>query len=163
MATMTNRQLSDAVWRDPRFFIVFGFGTGLLPKAPGTWGTLAAIPLYLLMVSLPWYLYLIVTGIAFVGGVWLCHQVSHELGEHDYGGIVWDEIVGFLLTMFLAPPHWIWIILGFSLFRVFDILKPQPIRWIDRRVHGGLGIMLDDILAAIPAWIIMQLLMRGYQ
>lgn len=158
MQKLSEHSISKKVWQDPAFFVAFGFGSGLMPKAPGTWGTLAAIPIYLLFASMPWQLYLIATIAAAVAGIFLCNKVSSELGEHDYSGIVWDEVVGFLLTMFLAPKGLIWIILGFVLFRIFDIWKPQPIRWVDERVHGGLGIMLDDVLASIPAWIIIQLL-----
>ena len=158
MQKVSNQNISKKVWQEPAFFIAFGFGSGLMPKAPGTWGTLAAIPIYLLIANTGWYFYLIATIAAFVLGVFVSNIVSRELGEHDYQGIVWDEVVGFLLTMFLAPPGLIWIIAGFILFRIFDIWKPQPIRWVDKRVYGGWGIMLDDVLAAIPAWIIMQLL-----
>jgi phosphatidylglycerophosphatase A len=150
--------IAKNVWQRPIYFLAFGFGSGLMPIAPGTWGTLAAIPLYLLLVGLPWWMYLAVTGVAFVLGVSLCSKVSVELGVHDHKGIVWDEIVGYFLTMFLAPHTLPWMITGFVLFRIFDIWKPQPIKWVDQHVQGGLGIMLDDVLAAIPAWIIMQLL-----
>ena len=158
MNKLSGKALSNKVWHDPAFFIAFGFGSGLLPKAPGTWGTLVAIPVYLLLANTPWYIYLTITLVAFLLGIFVCNIVSQALGEHDYPGIVWDEVVGYLLTMFLAPSGLIWVVAGFILFRIFDIWKPQPIRWVDERVHGGLGIMLDDVLAAIPAWIIMQLL-----
>ena len=156
MQKLSNHAIATKVWRDPAFFLAFGFGSGLMPKAPGTWGTAAAIPVYLLLANASPTIYLLATIAAFVLGVFLCNKVSKALGEHDYSGIVWDEIVGYLLTMCLAPPGFIWLIIGFVLFRLFDIWKPQPIRWVDERVHGGLGIMLDDVLAAIPAWIIMQ-------
>jgi phosphatidylglycerophosphatase A len=159
---MNKITLSNKVWQDPRYFIALGFGSGLIPLAPGTWGTLAAIPLYLLMAGASWELYLILTLSAFFLGVSVCGKVSSELGVHDDSRIVWDEVVGYILTMFLAPITWIWIIVGFFLFRFFDIWKPQPIRYIDRHIHGGLGIMMDDVLAAIPAWIIMQLLIRVF-
>lgn len=103
-----------------------------------------------------------VTLIAFVLGVWVCEKVSQELGVHDYKGIVWDEVVGYLLTMFMAPKGLFWMICGFILFRIFDIWKPNPIKHIDQKVPGGLGIMLDDVLAAIPAWIIVQILAWGF-
>lgn len=163
MLNISTQALSNKVWRNPYFFMAFGFGSGLMPTAPGTWGTLAAIPIYLLLVNASWGLYLVVTLIAFLFGVFICNKVSKELGEHDYGGIVWDEIVGYLLTMFLAPSGLVWIVIGFILFRIFDIWKPQPIGWVDERVQGGLGIMLDDVLAAIPAWIILQLLAWGFK
>lgn len=155
---MNQVNLANRVWQDPIYFIAFGFGSGLMPMAPGTWGTLAAIPLYLLILGSHWSVYLALTVLAFIIGVWVSDKVSHDLGVHDYKGIVWDEVVGYLLTMFLAPPGCSWMILGFILFRLFDIWKPQPIGYIDQKVHGGLGIMLDDVLAAIPAWLIIQIL-----
>ncbi len=155
---MNLRKLSNKVWQDPAYFIAFGFGSGLLPYVPGTWGTLAAIPIYLLIAHTAWGIYLGITIAAFILGVVVSDKVSRELGLHDYKGIVWDEVVGYLLTMFLAPVGLTWMLVGFLLFRVFDIWKPYPIRWVDQHVHGGLGIMLDDVLAAIPAWLILQLL-----
>lgn len=154
-------KLSQRVWQDPVYFIAFGFGSGLMPKAPGTFGTLAAMPVYCLIAHCAWPWYLLLTLVAFIGGVWVSDKVAKDLGLHDYQGIVWDEIVGYLLTMFMAPAGWGWMFLGFVLFRIFDIWKPQPIRFIDKRVPGGLGIMLDDVLAAIPAFLILQLLAWG--
>ena len=160
MDKMDNK-FEKKVWSNPWYFIAAGFGSGLMPFAPGTWGTLVALPLYwaLSLYSLP--VYLGVTLIAFVLGVWITDWVSRDLGEHDYGGIVWDEIVGYLLTMVLVPVSLTWMIVGFVLFRLFDILKPQPIRYIDQKVSGGLGIMLDDILAAAFAWVVLQCLVWG--
>lgn len=155
-------KLSSKVWKNPTYFIAFGFGSGLMPIAPGTWGTLAAIPIYLLLAPQIWWLYLVVTIAAFFLGVIVCGKVTTDLGINDYSGIVWDEVVGYLLTMFLAPSGPIWMLLGFVLFRIFDIWKPQPIRWIDKHVHGGLGVMLDDVLAAVPAWLILQLLVWAF-
>lgn len=151
MALMTSK-----IWRDPRYFIGLGFGSGLLPVAPGTWGTLAAIPVYALLVRFGWVWYALLTGVAFLLGVYVCDWVSRDLGTHDDSRLVWDEIVGYLITMFLAPPGIMWIALGFVLFRLFDVWKPQPIRWVDARVLGGLGIMLDDVLAALLAFGVLQ-------
>lgn len=153
----------NKVWRDPVYCLAFGFGSGLMPFAPGTWGTLVAVPLYFILALLfrP-EVYLAFTVIAFTVGVWVCGKVSRDLGVHDHSGIVWDEIVGFWLAMFLVPLHALWIVIGFVLFRVFDIWKPFPISWVDKRVGGGLGIMLDDILAAIPVFLILQLLSHLY-
>lgn len=151
-------KLANRIWTDPTYFIAFGFGFGLMPFMPGTWGTLAAIPIYLLTCDVHWGAYLFITGLAFILGVLVSESVTRDLGVQDYKGIVWDEVVGYLLTMFLAPPGVIWMIAGFILFRIFDVWKPQPIRWVDKKIHGGLGIMLDDVLAAVPAWLIMQLL-----
>src|SRR3990167_2825750 len=151
------------VWSDPIYFLAFGFGSGLSPIAPGTFGTLAAIPIYVLLAFLlNAKAYLLVVCFAFLAGIFVCSHVSRDLGKHDYKGIVWDEIVGYLLTMFLVPLHGFWVLLGFVLFRVFDIWKPYPIRWIDARVGGGFGIMLDDVLAAIPAFLILQILSHLY-
>lgn len=155
---MSQIKLANRVWQDPVYFIAFGFGSGLMPWVPGTWGTLAAAPVYLLLHHCHWSIYLILTGLSFILGVLVSDRVTRDLGVHDYKGIVWDEVVGYLLTMFLAPPGVFWMILGFILFRIFDIWKPQPIGWVDRRVKGGFGIMFDDVLAAVPAFCIIQLL-----
>ncbi len=149
------------IWRDPGHVLSFGFGSGLLPRAPGTWGTVAAIPLYLALSQCNWKIYLCVTILAFFLGILVCDRTARFLNVHDDARIVWDEIVGYLLTMFLMPVGWFWIVAGFVLFRVFDIWKPQPIRWVDARVGGGLGIMLDDVLAAFFAWITLALLVLG--
>lgn len=141
----------------PDAFLAFGFGSGLARKLPGTAGTLAAVPLYLLLRELPLPLYLLTLVVTFAFGIWICDTASKKLGVHDHGGIVWDEFVGFWLTMMLAPPGVLWLILGFLLFRFFDMLKPWPIGWIDRRVHGGFGIMIDDVVAALPALACLQL------
>ncbi len=137
-------------------FLAFGFGSGAAPKAPGTFGTLAAIPVFLLLAFLPLWAYLVVLVLAFALGVYLCGQASKDMGVHDHGGIVWDEFVGFWITMIALPVHWAWIIAGFVLFRFFDIIKPWPIGWLDKRVHGGLGIMIDDVIAGIFALAILQ-------
>jgi phosphatidylglycerophosphatase A len=152
----TGRRLHLSDLRDPRHFLALGLGSGLLPKAPGTMGTLAAVPLLLLLQGLPLWSFLLVVLLAFLLGIWLCDVTARNLGVHDHPGIVWDEFVGYWLTMAAAPSGWQWLLLGFCLFRVFDILKPWPIRHIDRRVGGGFGIMLDDVLAGIYAWLVLQ-------
>ncbi|MCU7802969.1 MAG: phosphatidylglycerophosphatase A [Candidatus Thiodiazotropha sp. (ex Lucinoma borealis)] len=153
---MTEKSLPDM--RKPMHLLAFGFGSGLMPKAPGTFGTLVGIPLYLVIEPLPQSYYLMLVLLAFVAGIWICQKTSDDLGVHDHGGIVWDEIVGYLVTMAFAPAGWVWILVGFLLFRLFDIVKPWPIRWIDRKVDGGFGIMLDDLLAGIFAAVTMALL-----
>ena len=150
------KTLNRTVLTSPVHFLAFGFGSGLSPKAPGTMGTLAAIPLYLLLMNLPLTGYLLALLLISVAGIWICGESSRRLGVHDHGGIVWDEFAGFLLTMTAAPQGWAWIVLGFALFRLFDIWKPWPVRVADRQLHGGLGIMLDDILAGIYAWLVLQ-------
>ena len=146
----------NSVWRNPIHFFAFGFGSGAAPFAPGTFGTLVAIPLYLLMAPLTLWIYLVIVLIMIMVGIWLCDATSRDLGVHDHSGIVWDEIVGYLITMAAAPQGVEWIVVGFLLFRFFDILKPWPIRRIDQQVSGGWGIMLDDILAGIFSWLVLQ-------
>ena len=150
--------LRQQVLHSPVLWLAFGFGSGLSPKAPGTMGTLAAIPLYLLLAKLPLIGYALVVLVSFIVGCWLCGEAAKRLGVHDFGGIVWDEFVGYWITMFAAPAGWLWIAEGFVLFRVFDIWKPWPIRVADQQVHGGLGIMLDDVLAGIYAGLALQAL-----
>ena len=136
---------------NPIHFLALGFGSGLLPKAPGTFGTLAAIPLYLLLAPSSVSIYLVSVIVMSIAGIYICGQAAKDAGVHDHGAIVWDEIVGFLITMFMIPLSWKSVIVGFILFRIFDIFKPWPISFIDKNVHGGLGIMLDDIIAGLAA------------
>lgn len=143
--------------RNPVHLLAFGLGSGCAPKAPGTFGTLAAIPfwwLFLQDVPLIPYLCVLIAGFAF--GVYLCEQTSKDLGVHDHGGIVWDEWIGLWITFLALPAGIEWIVIGFALFRFFDILKPWPIKWLDEKVHGGFGIMIDDVLAGIFALICVQ-------
>ena len=144
-------QTTPTPFSSPVQFLAFGFGSGLAPKAPGTAGTLAAVPLYLLVAhwSLPYYTGFIV--VAALLGIWICGEASRQLGVHDHGGIVWDEFVGFWITLWALPVGWQWVVAGFVAFRIFDVLKPWPIGWLDRKIHGGLGIMLDDIIAGLMA------------
>ncbi|MCB1734887.1 MAG: phosphatidylglycerophosphatase A [Gammaproteobacteria bacterium] len=149
------------VFSDPVHFFAFGFGSGLGPKAPGTFGSAAAILPFLWMQTLSPTAYLAVLAVGTVFGIWVCGESARRLGVHDHSGIVWDEFVGIWITLFLAPAGWLWIVIGFALFRVFDVLKPWPIRWLDRHVEGGLGIMLDDVLAGVFAWLVLQALVAG--
>lgn len=137
--------------------LAFGFGSGCAPKAPGTFGTLMALPFYLLLSTLPVAAYVGVLVLAFVAGIWICERTSRALGVHDHGGIVWDEFVGLWLTLCAVPLSWQAVLAGFVLFRVFDIWKPWPIGWLDRKVSGGFGIMLDDVVAGLYAAILMQM------
>ncbi|NNJ92932.1 MAG: phosphatidylglycerophosphatase A [Gammaproteobacteria bacterium] len=146
--------------KHPVHFLAFGFGSGLSPKAPGTAGTLAAIPILYLMSLLTNIQYLIVLFIIIVFGIWLCEQSSKMLGVHDHPGIVWDEFAGLFVTMIAVPVSWVTILAGFILFRLFDILKPWPISWLDKKISGGLGIMLDDLVAGVFALAILQLLLK---
>jgi phosphatidylglycerophosphatase A len=150
--------LSARLLRHPVDFLALGFGSGLVPQGPGTAGTIVAIPLYLLLAPLPLAVYLALVGMLFVIGIPICEHTARRMGVHDHPAIVWDEIVGYLATMTFAPAGWPWIIAGFALFRLFDIAKPWPIRLLDRKVGGGLGIMIDDLLAAVFAAAVLQLL-----
>ncbi|MDT8427434.1 MAG: phosphatidylglycerophosphatase A [Pseudomonadales bacterium] len=146
-----------SVWRNPVHFLAFGFGSGASPVAPGTCGSILAMLLYLLLPAMPtaWYLLLVLA--AALLGVYLCARTARDIGVHDHGGIVWDEFVGYWLTMVLAPPGWLWAVLGLVLFRIFDIAKPWPIAWLDAHVEGGIGIMIDDVLAGLMALVCLQL------
>lgn len=149
---------STSIWSNPLYFLAFGFGAGTFPWMPGTIGTLVAIPIYLLLKDLPLSAYAILLGVFFLFGIWCCQITEKALGRSDHPGIVWDEIVGYLATMFSAPHGLVWVILGFVLFRAFDIFKPWPIDWLNRHLHGGFGIMADDVMAAVYSWIIIQMI-----
>ena len=143
---------------NPVHFLALGFGSGLAPKAPGTFGTIAAIPLVcLLAYSTSLSGYLLVTLVASIVGIWLCGKTAKDMMVHDDSSIVWDEIAGLLITMIAVPLSWQTLLLGFVLFRLFDILKPWPISYLDARVHGGFGIMIDDVLAGFFALILMHI------
>lgn len=159
---MSKKVVPPGLLKNPVHFLSLGFGSGLSPFAPGTMGTLAAVPLYLLIQPLSLTIYLSITVLALVLGFYLCEQTAKALGVHDHGGIVWDEIVGFFITMTAVPLDWKWVLAGFILFRFFDIVKPWPIKWIDSKVSGGLGIMLDDVLAGIFALIGLHFVMMLY-
>ena len=144
----------------PANFLALGFGSGLSRFAPGTAGSLVALPLFLCMPKANHFFYLGVLIILFIVGLWCCGKSAKLLGAHDHPAIVWDEIVGMLVTLFMIPLTPLYLLLGFLLFRFFDIVKPWPIGWVDRRVDHGMGIMLDDVIAGVMAWLVLQALMR---
>ncbi len=150
--------LKDALLASPQNFLALGAGSGLAPVAPGTFGTLAAIPLLLLMPTNVVF-YLVITVALFILGVYLCSNCATYLQTHDHPAIVFDEWVGLLVAMTMVPRTTITVILGFALFRLFDVLKPWPIGLADKQLSGGLGIMLDDVLAGIMAAIVLHLLL----
>ncbi len=135
----------------PGAFLGLGLGSGLSPVAPGTFGTLLAVPLYIAAISAGFGWYVVITLIMIVTGGWICGHTAKILDSHDHPAIVWDEFAGYFVTMLLVPGTYVNILGGFILFRLFDIVKPWPIRWIDQKVHGGLGIMLDDLIAGVFA------------
>lgn len=134
----------------PAHLIALGFGSGLAPKAPGTVGTVLGLPLFWAITAIapdrPNQLILIVA--TFLLGIWACARTGRALGVADHGGMVWDEIVAFALVLLFTPPGWLWMLAAFALFRLFDIVKPWPIRFFDARLKNGFGVMFDDLLAA---------------
>ena len=155
---MKHKKLSVTLLKNPVHFLALGFGSGLAPKAPGTFGTLMAVPIYLILQQLNLEYYILVVLFVSLIGIAICDKSSELMGVHDHPGIVWDEFAGYFITMIAVPFEWIWVLTGFILFRFFDILKPQPIGWLDKSVKGGLGIMIDDIVAGIMAGISLHLI-----
>ena len=149
-----------AILKNPIHCLAFGFGSGLAPKAPGTFGTLMAVPFYLLLAQCSPLIYALIVLAAFIVGIYLCGKTADDLGVHDHPGIVWDEFVGFWITMFAAPAGLVWLIVGFALFRLFDIWKPWPIKILDDKIESGFGIMIDDVLAGIYAFVVLQIAAR---
>ncbi|MCL1078843.1 phosphatidylglycerophosphatase A [Parashewanella spongiae] len=145
--------------KNPIHFLALGFGSGLAAKAPGTFGTLAALPVFLLLSFLPVSSYILVTIIVSVVGIYICDKAARDMGVHDHGAIVWDEVAGLLTTLIAVPMQWQWILVGFALFRFFDIIKPWPIKWLDAKVSGGFGIMIDDIVAGIFSLVCLQVVL----
>lgn len=143
---------------DAKHWLAFGFGAGLSPMAPGTAGTLVGVVLYLVLSMLPATLYVLIVAGLFAVGMWAVGAVAEQLGADDPQSIVWDEVVGFLVAMIAAPAGIMWIIAGFLLFRAFDIYKPWPISSVEARFRGALGIMLDDVVAALYTWIVLHVL-----
>ena len=146
------------ILRDPIHVLAFGFGAGLSPIAPGTCGTLIAVPLIMFIASFGFTAQALATLVICVSGVYICGTSATKLGVHDHQGIVWDEIAGFAITMLAVPLAWYWLLTGFLLFRLFDIVKPWPIREADHSLRGGLGIMLDDVIADVFAGVVLYAL-----
>lgn len=143
---------------DPGHLLSLGLGAGLMPRAPGTWGSLLAIPVFLVLSPAGQWAYAALTAALFLSGIYLAGRTARALGVHDHSAIVIDEVAGMLVTWVGSDPGWFTIVVGFALFRVFDIAKPWPIRRIDRDVEGGTGIMLDDLLAGAMAAVVLQVL-----
>ncbi len=149
--------LPRKVMTDPVNFLAFGFGTGLAPIAPGTFGSLPGVLLFWLTMDLGLYVQLCVVAALVIAGIWICGESARRIGVHDHGGIVWDEIAGMYVTLLAAPISLVGWVLAFVLFRIMDIVKPWPIRDLDHRIEGGLGIMLDDLVAALYAAVLLGL------
>lgn len=153
-----NKPSFQQLLRNPIQLLAFGFGSGLSPKAPGTAGTVVAVPLFFLMAQLSLPIYSFIVVVAAAVGIYLCGKCSDQLDVPDHPGIVWDEFVGYWIAMWALPVTAVWMIAGFVIFRVLDIVKPWPISWCDRNIHGGWGIMLDDILAGVATCGLLHLL-----
>jgi phosphatidylglycerophosphatase A len=147
-------------WSHPAHVLAFGFGAGLAPVAPGTFGTLAAWPLGWLLAGANAVFALCLLAALFVLGIWACGLTGRNLGVHDHGSMVWDEMVAFALVLAIVPREPGWQAAAFALFRAFDILKPPPVRWFERRYPGGFGVMFDDLLAAGYALLVLALAKR---
>ncbi|QBY03379.1 phosphatidylglycerophosphatase A [Thalassotalea sp. HSM 43] len=156
---MSNKNASQLFnLSNPVHFLALGFGTGLAPKAPGTFGTLAALPFIFILAQFSLPVYIVATIIMSVVGIWICGKASADAKVHDHGAIVWDEVAGYTITMIAIPLNWQTLLVGFIIFRIFDILKPWPISIADKKVHGGFGIMLDDIIAGVLSLALMHLI-----
>lgn len=155
---LKNKQPFGNIWHNPVHIIACGFGIGLIPVAPGTFATCAAVLLYLFLIKLPLWCYILITLILILIGIPLCGITNRDFGTDDHPAAVWDEIATFPVVMIGIPFTWYYLLLGFILFRFFDIVKPSFIGWIDHHIHGGLGVMLDDLAAAICSLIILHLL-----
>lgn len=148
--------------RHPAGLVACGFGSGLSPVAPGTAGSIAALLPWLALHALPFWIYAAAVVLAFALGVWVCSWAVHALGAGDPGVVVWDEFVGLwiaLAPLVLVQRNLWWVVAGFILFRIFDIAKPWPVSWADEQVHGGFGVMLDDVLAGIYAAVLLAALL----
>ncbi len=142
----------------PAHLVAFSFGAGLAPVAPGTWGTLLALPVYwLVSARLEPVEFLLILVVLFVLGVWACDATGRALGVADHGGMVWDETVAFLLVLYFVPATLPWQAAAFLLFRLFDILKPPPIRYYDRTLKNGFGVMFDDLIAAFYTLLVLAI------
>ncbi|MGF2736570.1 phosphatidylglycerophosphatase A family protein [Marinobacter sp. DUT-1] len=148
---LTQALLPPGFLKNPVHLLAFGFGSGAAARAPGTWGSLAAIPFWYGFAWLPAGAYWALVALAFLVGIWLCGKTAQDLKVHDHGGIVWDEFVGMWIALGLFPDQIYGVLMAFALFRLFDVVKPWPIGWLDERLPGGLGIMVDDVVAGFMA------------
>lgn len=153
------QNLPRSIWTNPIHFVACALGFGALPWMPGTWATLAAVPIVVALKQFPEWVYLSITGIMILLGIYVCGVANRDFGTDDHPACAWDEMASFPLVMIGVPFNIYYLIAGVVLFRFLDILKPWPIRWLDRNIHGGLGVMLDDIAAALCSCIILHAVM----
>ena len=148
-----------SIWKNPIHFIACGFGVGAIPFFPGTFGTLLSIPFCILFSRASVPMYLVLSFLMIAISAYTTHMTCKDFGVHDHTATVSDEVAGFLLTMVAIPVNGYTLALGFIFFRFFDIVKPGPIAWVDRHVHGGIGVVLDDCLAAVFAWFVLYIIL----
>lgn len=151
-----SQPLPNTIWTNPTHFMASGFGLGLLPWTPGTWGTLLAIPFIWLLSDLRWWEYVTVLLVITLLGIAILEKTSQDMKLHDHPGLVLDETIGFMWAMTAIPLHWPWVLAGVCLFRFFDIWKPGPIQWLDRHGQGGFGMVIDDLAAAAATWLVLK-------
>jgi phosphatidylglycerophosphatase A len=147
----------------PAHFIALGFGTGLAPLGPGTAGAMLAFPIHMLLgrwLDAAWLLGVVAAFFAI--GIWACGRTGRDLGAADHGAMNWDEVVAMMLILVVIPDRLEWWVFAFAAFRFFDIVKPPPIRHIDRTVKGGFGVMLDDIVAAFYTLLLVAIVKRAF-
>ncbi len=157
-----NRKIYLRELKDPVVFIAMGLGSGLSPKAPGTAGTLMTVPLVYFLQQQTLLIYSLVTLLVLLTGSWVCGYAANKLQVHDHSGIVYDEVAGFLITMFMVPESWTLMLIGFLLFRFFDAVKPWPISWFDKNLKGGFGILFDDVVAGVISLSCLMLIQYWY-
>lgn len=148
-------KIPKSIWKNPIELIACGFGIGAIPWMPGTFGTILGIIFYIFLSRFSLLTYIIIAIFLFIFGVIICDITNRRFGTFDHPAAVWDEIVGFLFVMIGIPKVWYYIFIGFILFRIFDVWKPWPISWLEKNIIGGLGVMIDDIVAALYSWIIL--------
>ncbi|OGT51876.1 MAG: phosphatidylglycerophosphatase [Gammaproteobacteria bacterium RIFCSPHIGHO2_12_FULL_42_13] len=141
--------MPSSVWKNPLHFIACGFGVGAIPFLPGTFGTLLGIPIILLLTHFSTITYGIICTLLFFLGILLTGKTNHDFKTEDHPAVVFDEVATFPVVLLGLPVNWQYLLMGFVLFRIFDILKPWPISWVDENIHDGFGVMLDDLLAAL--------------
>ena len=149
-----------SIWRNPIHFFACGFGVGAFPWVPGTIGTLLAVPIAFFLAQLGWWWYLGITLLYTLAAIYACDRTARDWGVADPPATISDEIAGYLFAMIGLPTTWPWLLAAFVLFRFFDIVKPGPIGWSDRHVHGGLGIVLDDVLSGVVVCVLLQLVLK---
>ena len=151
-------KVPHSIWTHPIHFVACGFGVGAVPWMPGTFGTLVGVVFYLILSRFSWITYSVIAVALFIVGIIICDRTNRDFGTVDHSAAVWDEIVGFLFVMILVPRTWYFVLVGFVLFRFFDILKPWPIKIVEHRLPGGLGVMCDDLLAALYSWVLLKII-----